>query len=510
MSNTKTIARNTGWYGLESAINSFVTLFTTIAIARTLGPSRMGYFIYVSWITTVVSSLGGMGIPATTQKYMAEFLGKGDRGTARYIYFRTLLLQAGLATLATAGLLVWVLRDASQEYRVATALLVLSIWPSMVNFVSAQANVATEELSTNMPGSIISILAFCMGIAATVVLNWGVVGVGASMLLMRVVDFLVRFFPTMKRILAWDTTHVQPEGLSKRMMSFAWQSVASMVVVMIVWDRSELILLRHLSSDIRQVAFYSVAFSMAERLLIGSAVFGSAATATIFAQYGRDKSRISAIAASAFRYLALTSIPLHVISAALAAPALLLLYGNRYKGAAMVVTLAPLLCMPKAFIGPVQSLLQSAERQSFLIAATVFAGMVDIGVAWYFIPAYGAVGACIGSGAGQFTAVGVMWAVGIYLFKVKLPWMQVAKIALISVLASLTAHAIAVYLSPFWAILLGGSASLIVLFGLFYLMRVLEPEDHDRFKIMTGILPKKVAGPFNVFLTLLIRPEFAE
>ena len=180
MSNTKTIARNTGWYGLESAINSFVTLFTSIAIARTLGPSKMGYFIYVSWITTVVSSLGGMGIPATTQKYMAEFIGMGDRGTARYIYFRTLLLQAGLATLATAGLLVWVLRDASQEYRVATALLVLSIWPSMVNFVSAQANVATEELSTNMPGSIISILAFCMGIAATVVLNCTSGGLGQS------------------------------------------------------------------------------------------------------------------------------------------------------------------------------------------------------------------------------------------------------------------------------------------------------------------------------------------
>ena len=510
MSNTKTIARNTGWYGLESAINSFVTLFTSIAIARTLGPSKMGYFIYVSWIATVVSSLGGMGIPATTQKYMAEYIGMGDRGTARYIYFRTLLLQAGLATLATSGLLVWVVRDASQDYKLATALLVLSIWPAMVNFVSAQANVATEELSTNMPGSIISILAFCMGIAATVILNWGVVGVGASMLLMRVVDFLVRFFPTMKRILAWSTTHVHPEGLSKRMMSFAWQSVASMVVAMIVWDRSELILLRHLSSDIRQVAFYSVAFSMAERLLIGSAVFGSAATATIFAQYGRDKSRLSAITASSFRYLALTSIPLHVISVALAAPALLLLYGNRYKGAVLVVTLAPLLCLPKAFIGPVQSLLQSAERQSYVIAATVLAGIVDIGVAWYYIPAYGAVGACLGSGAGQLTAVGVMWAVGISMFKIKLPWMQVTKIALISVLASLTAHIIAIYLSPFWAIVLGGGASLIVLFGLFYLTRVLEAEDHDRLMILTGILPKRVADPLNALLTLMIRPEIAE
>jgi hypothetical protein len=108
---------------------------------------------------------------------------------------------------------------------------------------------------------------------------------------------------------------------------------------------------------------------------------------TIFAQYGRDKSRLSAIAASTFRYLALTSIPLHVISAAV--------------------------------------------------------------------------------------------------------------------------HYIAVRLAPLWAILLGGSASLIVLFGLFYLMRVLEPEDQDRFKILTGALPKPIAGPMDTFLSLLVRPGFA-
>ena len=92
MSNTKTIARNTGWYGLENIISALVTLFTSIAIARTLGPSKMGYIIYVAWLASVVSSLGGLGIPATTQKYMAEFLGMGDRGTARHIFFRTLLL----------------------------------------------------------------------------------------------------------------------------------------------------------------------------------------------------------------------------------------------------------------------------------------------------------------------------------------------------------------------------------------------------------------------------------
>jgi O-antigen/teichoic acid export membrane protein len=208
--NTKTIAKNTGWYGLENIINAVITLFTSIAIARYLGPSKNGYIVYVSYIASVVAGLGGVGVPATTRKYMAEFFGMGDRGTARYIYLRTLLLQAGLATLATGGLLIWVLGDANPNYKLAAALLVLSIWPAMVNYVSAMANTAAEQMSANVPASVASTFTYFILVGATVVLHWGVVGVGLAVLLMRVVDFLVRFFPTLKRVLAWGTTHVQP------------------------------------------------------------------------------------------------------------------------------------------------------------------------------------------------------------------------------------------------------------------------------------------------------------
>ena len=71
----------------------------------------------------------------------------------------------------------------------------------------------------------------------------------------------------------------------------------------------------------------------------------------------------------------------------------------------MVVMLAPLLCIFKAFISPAQSLLQCSERQSLCYRRDGLAGVVDMGVAWYLIPAHGAVGACIGNGAAQATAV---------------------------------------------------------------------------------------------------------
>ena len=508
MTNTKTIARNSGWFGLEIITSAVIALCTSIAINRYLGPQKNAYLIYVSYIAYLVSSLGGMGIPATTRKYMAEFIGMGDRGTARYIYLRTWLLQAGLATLATSGFLFWVLRDANTEYKLAAALMVLSIWPSMVNSISSQANAATEDLSTNMPASIASAITYLVAIAATVFLHWGVIGIGASLLSMRTVDFLVRFFPTMNRVIGWETSHVHPPGLRMRMTPFALQSVASMAVSQIVWGRSEVVLLKNLCSDISQVSYYSVAFTMAEQLLLVATVFGSAVSVTIFAQYGRDKSKLPDLAATAFRCLAFVSIPLHIIAASLAFPALLLFYGHKFEGASMVVALAPVLCMFKAFFAPAQSLLQSSERQIQVISATVLAGITDIGVAWYLIPAHGAVGACIANGAAQLMAVGIMWATVIHLHNVKLPWMQVSKIALISALASLAAHFVVARLAPIWGILAGGSTAILVFLGLFHLLRVLTPEDHDRFKLLAGMLPRPVSRGLDRLLLLLSRSEF--
>ena len=509
MSNTKTIARNAGWYGLESAISAFVTFVTSILIARSLGPTKNGYIVYVNYIASVVSTLGGIGIASATQKYMAEFLGMGDRGTSRSIYLRTLSLQVVFATVTTTALAFWVLRDAPAEYKLASFLIVLSIWPGMVNTISAQANVAMEELSRNVPASVLSTLAFLVGITATVVCHWGVLGVGATILVMRAVDCLVRIFPTAKYVLAWEATHPRPVALYGRMFSFAWQSVASTVAALIVWDRSEVLLLKNLCPDIRQVAFYSVAFSMAERLLLGSTIFGAATNATILAQYGRDKSRLPFMAAATVRYLALAALPLHIIAASLAVPALLLLFGREYAGAAMVASLAPLLCLPKAFMSPAQSLLQSTERQSYIIAATILAGIVDIGVAWLLIPHYGAVGACLGSGAAQITAVGLMWAICIRLYDVRLAWVTMAKVAAASVTASLCAYFIALRLDPVMGILIGGCASIVVFVFMIYVLRVLEESDGERMEVVFKLLPGWIGRPASAVTSLLI-PRFSD
>jgi O-antigen/teichoic acid export membrane protein len=509
MSNTKTIARNTGWSGLETVTNTLVSFITSIAIARTLGPDKNGYIVYVSYIAGVVSTLGGLGISAATRKYMAEFIHKGDKGTARYIFVRTFWMQLLMATLATVAIIYWVLHRADPGYRLAALLIGLSIWPSMVNAIPAGANAATEDLATNIPASIISSFVYLFAIFACVIWHWGVTGIGAAYFVMRVVDFLVRLFPTVRRVLKWESGHSLPEGLRSRMIAFAWQSVTTMMLSLVVWERFEVVLLGRRGAANSEISFYSIAFGLGNMLLLGATIFGSAAGTTIYAQYGRDKSKLPQLASAAFRYLTLTSLPLHAVATALAVPALLFLFGARYAGAAVVVTIAPLLCMPKAFAAPIMTLLQSTERQVYVIVTMVIAGIVDVCVTWTLIPAYGAVGACIGSGAAQISAVGIMWTIAVQKFGIKLPWRLTAKVVAISAAAALAAHFVSGLLSPLWGILLGGSTALAVLVIMTYLLRILEPQDHVRFAQLSGALPRPLSAFMDKVLALLIRGERA-
>ena len=59
MSNTRTIAKNSGWYGTENIVNAVVALVSSIAINRYLGPEKNSYIVYISYIASLVGGLGG-------------------------------------------------------------------------------------------------------------------------------------------------------------------------------------------------------------------------------------------------------------------------------------------------------------------------------------------------------------------------------------------------------------------------------------------------------------------
>jgi O-antigen/teichoic acid export membrane protein len=107
--NTRTVARNSFWYGLELFFGLVVTFITSVAVARVVGPVRLSNYQYLVWLTNITVAVGAMGVSSTTRKYMAECLNNGEPGVARATYLATLKIQAFIALGATAVALALVL-----------------------------------------------------------------------------------------------------------------------------------------------------------------------------------------------------------------------------------------------------------------------------------------------------------------------------------------------------------------------------------------------------------------
>src|ERR1700687_253376 len=129
-SNTKVIGRNFVFMALEVVITLVSTLMTTIFIARVIGPTRLGYFNLFMWLTSITCSVGSFGIPLTTFKYLGEFFGSGQIELARAVFFYSLraqvLISVGLAAISMVAVFIFV----DPQYRLCSALLVLSMVPN--------------------------------------------------------------------------------------------------------------------------------------------------------------------------------------------------------------------------------------------------------------------------------------------------------------------------------------------------------------------------------------------
>src|SRR5579863_10685993 len=180
--NAKVIGRNFIFMGLEVVITLVCTLLTTIAIARVIGPTRLGYFNLIYWLTTITCSVGSLGIPLTTFKYMGEFLGGGKKELARAVFFYNLRAQTIIACILTAIGMIAALILVDPAYRVCSILLVLSMVPNMITFVPSQANSAAEDSALNTRGAFVGAIVYVVAVAASLLLGWNLIGIAAGVL----------------------------------------------------------------------------------------------------------------------------------------------------------------------------------------------------------------------------------------------------------------------------------------------------------------------------------------
>jgi O-antigen/teichoic acid export membrane protein len=485
------IVRNSLWYGVELASGLMASVVVSIAVGRIIGPVKLGYYNYIFWLTNIAGSLCSLGVPMTTRKYMAEYLTR-DPAVARAVFFACFRLQAIFSLALTLAGVVAVVFLGERDYLVSSLFLVSSLLPRMMAFIPSQANMARENTAANVPGSVVGTAVYLAGAGLSLILGWGLVGLAASVLLWNIVEFTIKTIPVVRWMRSLPHGSL-PADMKAQMRTYSFQGTLLLLLNIVVWDRSDIILLKAFNSDIRQITFFSFAFTLTERLLIAPGTFAQATGISVMAQYGRDRRRLAGMVSESAKYIALFACPLLLGAAALSKTVIPLLYGPRYLPVIGVFAVASAFGIGKALLPPAQSMLQATRNQGFLIWWGICCGIVNIAIDVWLIPTRGALGAAIGNGTAQALCAAGIWFRVWRLFDLKLDVVALAKIFGCSAAMMLAVRALVARIPhPVAALACGVVAGAVFFLVALRLLRPLGSSDQDRLLQLKRILPARV------------------
>jgi O-antigen/teichoic acid export membrane protein len=396
------VVRGGLWNVVTRVIPQLQILVLSVVAARFLGPDEMGRQSFIAFAGLSLVALATAGPPPALARFVGELLGAKKDGQALSLYhvIRRLELLAGALALAALVAIAALGGDPAGAWvlsGVAAGLAVLQAVPSSL-LTGAQR---WREVS----------LAGVVCGAASVPLTIGVLAAGGGITGIFAVEAATALVT-----LLWTSALAQrlvrrlrpPEplsaGLRRSVLVFAAASAAIGAIHLIVWRRSELLVMDQVSSD-AEIALYSIAFAVVSglaRLPDSVEAVAMPAVATLIGRGERDRVR-----AGFWRSLRLLAVftPALVAGAAATGPALIeLAYGREYRGAGpvMLVMLAPLLVLPLFSMS--EAVLFAFGRLRFLLLAGVAGALVDATLALVLIPELDAIGAALANVAAQLAA----------------------------------------------------------------------------------------------------------
>src|ERR1700712_1612371 len=205
------ILHNSFWYGIETVLETVVFIGTSIAVARYLGPAKLGYYSYIGFFVNVVTRTSGAGLATATRKYMSEFLALEQPGIARGVYHLAYKYQFIVALCIVTLSLGSVFLFGDPHYRLMACILIVSIIPGVMSWVPAMANQAFEDVSNNTFSAFGYLFAHLTIVILTVYRHWDLVGVASAMLIARTVEVLLRTFPINAKLRKMPLDVLPPE-----------------------------------------------------------------------------------------------------------------------------------------------------------------------------------------------------------------------------------------------------------------------------------------------------------
>jgi len=485
---------------LDAAAGLFGGVAASIAVARVLGPQKVGYFSFLLWAVSAVAAASTFGVPAATRKYAAEYFGAGRIRAGLDIVNRTWRIQLAIAAVAGAAALAVALTAAPSELRLFAALGAAAVGPTILLEIPTSASAAAQIYRASVVPSVISAILNLTGIALTLIFGWDLPGLAASLLAARVLDVLLRraFFARVAaglRAPAPEASNVPaPGGDSARIRRFCLHAATLQFLYLIVWDRSEIFFLERFR-PIQEVAFYAIPFSMATQVLVFARTFSSTASVNLMTKVASRTEAARAQTALILRYVSLFAMPMLFGMAALAGPVIRTFYGAGFDAAAAPAAVLGVTSVARAALTPLMFTLAAFERQGRAIVVTFGCAVLNVALDLVLIPAHGALGAAIANGIAQTAAVA---GIALYMtqgMRIPLDLRRLARIAAAAAGSVLPAAVLSFTAPPAAALAVGIPAGAALYAPLLKAFGAAAPGDRGRIGEVLPVLPAPLRAP---------------
>lgn len=500
------VARNASYTFAGNLVAFVAGAAASVVLARMLGPARLGTYALALTVAGLMGMFATLGMPHAATKYVAEYAARGERETAARVLGA--LARVGVAAAAAVGTLAFVsapwLERAfgapgfAPAFRIAAAALPVTILAALILAGLQGVQDYRRVALISLVGTVV-LFSSTIGLLAA---GGGVPGVFGALALTGMLTAVLGAGALRKHGLSLVRASLPRAPIGKLRRYVPAVSVV-LLLDAVVWQRSEVLFLGVFRSG-EEVAWYALAFGIATtvmKLIPRALAFVLPPVAS--GLYGTgDPVGMQVLFRAGSRYLAILAAPLVVGGAVLAEPLLVIVYGEGYRRAALVLPLV-LLAAGVGAVGSVTAAIQNGiERQDLVLKVALAATAVNLGLDVWLIPAWGVVGAAIANLVAQSGAVIAGIALTAPLLGVSFPAGSCLRVLAAAVASGVVAHPVAAGMGGPVRLVGGVLAGALAYLPALLAVGVLRAEDFERLAALRELVPARLRPGYGGLLRL--------
>jgi O-antigen/teichoic acid export membrane protein len=396
-------------------VSAALAYLSQILLARWMGGSDYGIYVYVWTWVLLLGSMLDFGISASAQKIIPEYRARGDQALLRGFLtgsrWMTLLASSTMALLL-AGL-VYLLSSSIDPATVVPLYIGCATLPAFV-VANTQDGIARSHdwMRLGLMPQFIVRQALIIGFTAGAFVLGFHLGATAAMLA-SVAAVWIAMLGQMLVLNRRLATHIEA---GRKAYDFRGWLATSLPILMVegfylLLSYTDLLVLQQYRSSEEVGVYFAVVKTLALVSFIHYAM--SATTAHRFTEYhtSGDRERLSAYVAHAIKWTFWPSLAATAALLAMGKP-LLWLFGPQFVGGYGIMFVAAIGLVVRAAIGPVERLLNMVGQQNICALAYALSFAVNLGLCIALIPHFGGYGAAAATSiALTFETVLLFWIV---------------------------------------------------------------------------------------------------